>query len=65
MDRILRQYEVLADRSLIDDYDSVRRGWLASARNMRRFPCWRAYRIRSHRFWTWRRRHINPFATAR
>jgi hypothetical protein len=32
MDRILRQYEVLADRSLIDDYDSVRRGWLASAR---------------------------------
>jgi two-component system sensor histidine kinase GlrK len=38
MDRVLRQYEVLADRSLLDDYDSLRRAWLASAREYAAIP---------------------------
>jgi len=38
MDRILRQYEVLADRSLLDDYDSLRRNWLGSAREYAAIP---------------------------
>lgn len=38
MDRILRQYEVLADRSLLDDYDTLRRNWLASAREYAAIP---------------------------
>lgn len=38
MDRILRQYEVLADRSLLDDYDGLRRNWLASAREYAAIP---------------------------
>ncbi len=38
MDRILRQYEVLADRSLLDDYDTLRRNWLSSAREYAAIP---------------------------
>jgi two-component system sensor histidine kinase GlrK len=38
MDRILRQYEVLADRSLLEDYDTQRRNWLASAREYAAIP---------------------------
>jgi two-component system sensor histidine kinase GlrK len=38
MDRLLRQYEVLADQSLLDDYDTLRRNWLSSAREFASIP---------------------------
>jgi len=38
MERILRQYEVLGDRSLLDDYDMQRRNWLSSAREYGAIP---------------------------
>jgi two-component system, NtrC family, sensor histidine kinase GlrK len=38
MDRILRQYEVLADHSLLDDYATLRRNWLSSAREYAAIP---------------------------
>jgi two-component system, NtrC family, sensor histidine kinase GlrK len=38
MDRILRQYEVLSDRSLLDDYDNLRRSWLSTARKYAAIP---------------------------
>jgi len=38
MERILRQYEVLRDRSLLDDYDQQRRNWLTSAREYAAIP---------------------------